>query len=170
MPIPVPPIDFQVFTFVALFMVAAACVVTFSRKLIYSAFALLGTLFGSAVMFGMLSADFVAVTQLLVYVGGVLILILFAVMLTADIEQVNVTNRIVHYKAAVPLAFAFLMFLLAVLPGAGWFRTEASTSQSMVKPIGNALLQEYLLPFEVISVLLLGALIGAVVMVRREVR
>jgi len=167
---PIPPIDLQVFTFVALFMVAAACVVTFSRKLVYSAFALLGTLFGSAVIFGMLSADFVAVTQLLVYVGGVLILILFAVMLTADIEQVNVTNRSVHYKAAVPLAFLVLVFMLAVLPGAEWHVVAAPESRSMVHPIGNALLQEYLLPFEVISVLLLGVLIGAVVLVRREVR
>lgn len=170
MPIPIPPIDFQVFTFVALFTVAAACVVTFSHKLVYSAFALLGTLFGSAVIFGMLSADFVAVTQLLVYVGGILILILFAVMLTADIEQVNVTNRIVHYKAAVPLAFLFLVFLLSVLPGAEWHVVAAPESQSMVHPLGNALLQGYLLPFELISVLLLGALIGAVVLVRREVR
>lgn len=170
MNLPIPPIDFQVFTFVALFMVATACVVTFSNKLIYSAFALLGTLFGSAVIFGMLSADFVAVAQLLVYVGGVLVLILFAVMLTADIEKVNITNRSVHYKAAVPLAFLLLVFMLAILPGADWVVVESPESQSMVNPIGNALLQEYLLPFEVISVLLLGALIGAVVLVRREVR
>jgi len=168
--LPVPPMDVVVFTLVALFMVGAACVVTFSRTLIYSAFALLAMLFGSAVIFGMLSADFVAVTQLLVYVGGILILILFAVMLTADIDRMNITNRSVHYKAAAPLALGLLLFMWAILPGASWRVVAEPVSQSVVAPIGNALLQEYLLPFEVISVLLLAALVGAVVLVRREVR
>ena len=143
MNLPIPPIDLQVFIFVALFMVTAACVVTFSRKLIYSGFALMGTLLGSAVIFGMLSADFVAVAQLLIYVGGILVLILFAVMLTANIEQANITNRSVHYKAAVPLVFLLLVFMMAILPGADWLVVASPESHSMVRPIGNALLQEY---------------------------
>lgn len=164
------PMDLLIFTLVALFMVATSCMVAFSRNLIYSAFSLLGTLFGSAVMFGLLSSDFVAVTQLLVYVGGILILILFAVMLTAEIEARSITNKSVHYKYAVPLMFVLLIFMLALLPGADWIVVESPKYQSMVAPIGNALLQEFLLPFEVISVLLLGALLGSVVLVRREVR
>ncbi len=165
-----PSIELVVFTLVALFMVASTCVVAFSHNLIYSAFALMGTLLGTAVLYGLLAADFVAVTQLLVYVGGILILILFAVMLTADIADSSVTNKPAHWKMAVPIIFLLFIGLLTVLPGARWLATEALTSQSVVAPIGNALLKEYLLPFEVISVLLLGALVGAVVLVRRAVR
>jgi len=164
------PVELLVFLGTALFMVAASCIVTFSRNLIHSAFALLGTLSGTAIIFGMLSSDYVAVTQLLVYVGGILVLILFAVMLTAQIDSVNVTNQSLHYKQAVPLVIVLLLFMLSILPGSSWVVVAQPEFMSMVAPIGNALLQEYLLPFEVISLLLLGALIGAVVLVRREVR
>ena len=167
MTIPVPLI---LFTLVGLFMVATASIVAFSKNLMYSAFALLGTLFGSAVLFGLLSSDFVAVSQLLIYVGGILILILFAVMLTSNISNINVTNRSVNVKIAVPIIAVLFLFMVVLLTGAEWV-TQAKTSyESMVKPIGNALLKEFLLPFEVISILLLGALVGAVVIVRREVR
>ncbi|MHC4215881.1 MAG: NADH-quinone oxidoreductase subunit J family protein [Planctomycetota bacterium] len=165
-----PSVELIVFAIIAVFTVAATCVVTFSRNLIYSAFALLGTLFGSAALYGLLSSDFVAVTQLLVYVGGVLILILFAVMLTVDIGDINVTNKAIHWKMAIPLVALLFITLVAILPSASWLLVLQPESKSMVASIGNALLMEYLLPFEVISVLLLGALIGAVVLVRREVK
>jgi len=170
MTVPEIPIDLLVFLLTALFMVAASCIVTFGPNLIHSGFALLGTLFGSAVLFGLLSSDFVAVTQLLVYVGGILVLILFAIMLTAEIGTATVTNQSLHYKQAVPLIFFLLIFMWSILPGANWVLVDKPESMSMVAPIGNALLQEYLLPFEVISLLLLGVLVGAVVLVRREVR
>jgi NAD(P)H-quinone oxidoreductase subunit 6 len=155
---------------IALFMIVSTCVVSFSRNLIYSAFALLGTLFGSAVLYGMLSADFVAVAQLLIYVGGILILILFAVMLTTGIADIKITNKSVYGKWALPVFFLLLFGLLSLLVGVDWPVAKEVTAQSMVRPIGHALLKEYLLPFEVISILLLGALVGAVVIVRREVR
>lgn len=165
-----PSVELVVFYIIAVLMVAATCVVTFSKNLIHSAFALLGTLLGAAALYGLLASDFVAVTQLLVYVGGILILILFAVMLTVDIDNVNVTNKTIHWKMAVPL-IAFLFFImLLVLPGARWLLVSQPESKSMVAAIGDSLLMEYLLPFEVISILLLGALVGAVVLVRREVR
>jgi len=163
-------VELIVFALIALFMVASSCIVAFSRNIIYSGFALLGTLFGSAVMFALLSSDFVAVTQLLVYVGGVLILILFAVMMTTGIEAINVTNKSVHWKLAAPLVFICFIGLISILPGADWLLVANPESKSMVAPIGNALLSDYLLPFEVVSILLLGALLGAVVLVRREVR
>jgi len=165
-----PSAELIVFTLVALFMVASSLIVTFSRNIIYSAFALLGTLFGAAVIFGLLSADFVAVTQLLIYVGGILILILFAVMLTQDIQDVTITNRSVNWKIAAPLVFFLFIGMVSVLAPAEWFAGVAKEPESIVVPIGNALLTEYLLPFELISVLLLGALVGAVALVRREVR
>jgi NADH-quinone oxidoreductase subunit J len=165
-----PSVELIVFYIIAVLMVTATCVVTFSKNLIHSAFALMGTLLGAAVLYGLLASDFVAVTQLLVYVGGILILILFAVMLTVDIGDVNVTNKTIQWKIAAPLMAFLFVTMLAVLPGAHWLLVSEPESQSMVAAIGNSLLTEYLLPFEVISVLLLGALVGAVVLVRREVR
>src|SRR5436853_7938138 len=82
-----------VFYLVALLVVASAAMVAFSRNIIYSAFSLLGTFMGVAGIYIFLGADFVAAVQVLIYVGGILVLILFAVMLTHRITDVEVTNR-----------------------------------------------------------------------------
>jgi len=82
-----------VFYLIAIITVGSAVMVAFSRNIIYSAFSLLGTFGGVAGLYVFLGADFVAAVQLLIYVGGILILILFAVMLTHRITEVEVTNR-----------------------------------------------------------------------------
>lgn len=165
-----PPLKDVAFLILAAFTLISAAGVTFSRKIIYSGFSLLGTFGGAAGLFVLLSSDFVAVTQVLIYVGGVLILILFAVMLTQRIGDVNLTNISVNYKIGIPVVGTIAVFLISLLTGVSWVMKEPETYQSLVQPIGNALLKEYLLPFEVISFVLLGALIGAIVMVRREVK
>ena len=82
--------------------------VAFANSIVYSAFALMGTLLGVAAMFVLLGADFLGVVQLLVYVGGILVLTLFAVMLTHRISDVNVSNRAVgRLPAAVLVGIAF---------------------------------------------------------------
>lgn len=158
-----------VFLGISILVAACSMAVAFSRNLLYSAFGLLGTLFGTAVLYGLLAADFVAVTQLLIYVGGILILILFAVMLTADIASLKVTNRSVNWKLAAPIVAALFFGMVAIFGGARW-NEQAAEYGSIVERLGNALLQNYLLPFEFISILLLAALLGAVVIVRREVK
>src|ERR1044071_6611847 len=82
-----------VFYLIALITVISAGMVAFSRNIIYSAFSLLGTFMGVAGIYVFLGADFVAAVQVLIYVGGILVLILFAVMLTHRITDVEVTNR-----------------------------------------------------------------------------
>ncbi len=154
---------------ISAFTLASAAGVAFSRKVLYSAFSLLGTLAGAAGLFILLSSDFIAVTQILIYVGGILILIVFAVMLTNKIGDVKLTNQVVNYKAAVPLAAAVAIFLVSTLTSGVWVEKDAPYA-SMVVPIGNALLKEYLLPFEIVSIVLLGALVGSMVIVRREVK
>lgn len=158
------------FLILALFTIASAAGVAFSKKVIYSGFSLLGTFAGAAGFFVLLSSDFVAVTQVLIYVGGVLVLIIFAIMLTNKVGTGKFTNPSVNYKAAVPLVGALTIFLISILGGAHWISQDTETYQSMVAPIGNALLQDFVLPFEVISLVLLGALVGALVIVRREVK
>src|ERR687892_1893948 len=82
-----------VFYLVAIITIGSALMVALSRNIIYSAFSLLGTFAGVAGLYIFLGADFVAAVQVLIYVGGILILILFAVMLTHRITDVQITNR-----------------------------------------------------------------------------
>lgn len=161
------------FLVLAAFTLLSAAGVTFSRKIVYSGFSLLGTFMGAAGLFVLLSSDFVAVTQVLIYVGGILILILFAIMLTARMGDVKFNNESVNYKVAVPIVAGLGFFLISVLVGGTWQQapfSEGETYQSMIAPIGNALLKDYLLPFEIISIVLLGALIGAMVIVKGEAK
>ncbi len=158
------------FIVLSLFTVGSACGVAFSRKIIYSGFSLLGSLFGVAGLYILLSNDFIAATQLLIYVGGVLILILFAIMLTSKIGDISITNRSVNWKVAAPVMLAIAGFLVNSFGNDVWKMQDKQVFQSSVSSIGNALLKEFILPFEVVSIVLLCALIGAIVIVKREVK
>lgn len=165
-----PELRDLVFLGIASLTLLSACVVTFSRNIVYSGFALLGTFGGAAGLFVLLSSDFVAITQLLIYVGGILILVLFAIMLTSRIGEIELTNNSLNLKIAIPLMGLFLILLLSLLAKGDWVVSETESFYSMIRPIGHALLSQYLLPFEVISIALLGALVGAVVIVKKEVK
>src|ERR1700678_4630022 len=82
-----------IFYGLALLTVGSAMLVAFSRNIVYSTFALLGAFMGVVGIYILLAADFVAMVQLLVYVGGILVLTIFAVMLTAGIAVATVSNR-----------------------------------------------------------------------------
>src|SRR5258708_2033740 len=86
------PLSHQVFFAFATLAVVGAAGTAFSKNLVYSAFALLASLFGVAAIFAWLSADYLAITQLIVYIGGILVLFLFAVMLTHKITEVKQSN------------------------------------------------------------------------------
>src|SRR5512143_1411014 len=157
-----------VFFVFALITVVSAFIVVFSRSIIYAAFSLLFTFFGVAGLYVLLQADFLAVTQVLIYVGGILVLLLFGVMLTSNVVSVELKTGTIH---AVPA-----LVLVAILAGtfAGLFystwkgtATPSTTATSTIKPIGELLMTGYLLPFEIASVILLIALIGAAMMARR---
>lgn len=165
-----PGIKDIVFLFLAALTLVSAAGVTFSRRIVYSGFSLLGTFMGAAGLFILLSSDFVAVTQVLIYVGGILILILFAIMLTNRVGDLNLTNQSINYKIGIPIVGGIAFFLISTLSQGVWKVEGTETYRSMVKPIGDALLKEYLLPFEIISIVLLGALVGALVIIRREVK
>ncbi|HEX5038248.1 MAG TPA: NADH-quinone oxidoreductase subunit J [bacterium] len=164
-----PSLQDLAFLGISAFTLASAAGVAFSRKVLYSAFSLLGTFAGAAGLFVLLSSDFIAVTQVLIYVGGILVLIVFAVMLTNKIGDVKLSNQSVNYKVAVPFAAAIAILLISILTSGMWVQKDEAYT-SMIVPIGNALLQDYLLPFEIVSIVLLGALVGAMVIVRREVK
>ncbi|MFH1811129.1 MAG: NADH-quinone oxidoreductase subunit J [Pseudomonadota bacterium] len=167
-----------VFYFFALLAVAGAAGVAFSRNIVYSAFSLLAALFGAAALYVFLSADLIAVVQVLVYIGGVLVLILFAIMLTSKIGNAQGSNLNVGGLAggAVFALLSIIMVYVAVATPWGQVRgpelpvLRDAPLQPTTAAIGNALLTDFLLPFEIASVVLLAALIGAVIIARKEMR
>lgn len=157
------------FTVLAVLALGSAGVVAFSKNIVHSALALLGTFLGVAGLYITLSADFLAATQILVYVGGTLTLILFAVMLTAKIEDMKLSNPSQQLLVGLGLVTVVLLVLGKVAATTNWAIDERAVVPSTAK-LGHAFLSEYLLPFEVGSVVLLAAMIGSVVLARRAVK
>lgn len=159
-----------IFYLFALAAVIGAAGVPMSRNIFWSAMGLLSSLIGVGGLYVMLSADFVAVTQLLVYIGGVLVLIIFAVMLTSQIREIEVSNRNVGLYAGGLLFFVVATLLSYVAIWTPWKTVIKPESQETTAAIGHGLLGTWLLPFEVASVVLLATLIGAIVVARKEIK
>ena len=158
------------FFFFAALIVVCGCIVVFSRNIVHSGFSLLGTFTGVAGFYGLLSAHFLAAVQILVYVGGVLIVILFAIMLTRDIQNVSDSNPTQGFLPATLLGLIIATTLIFIALDYPWQTKPLAEVSPSVPLIGNALLDKYLIPFEVLSLLLLAALIGAVMLVRKEIK
>lgn len=156
------------FLLIALFTLISAALVAFSNKIIYSAFALLATLLGFAAFYVFLNADFLAVAQIMIYVGGILILILFGVMLTQKIYDTS--RKDAHNPLLPALSGGIILggIIIMVILRSPWSKSVDKVFQPTTRIIGRAILTDYLLPFEIISILLLGALIGAVYLARSE--
>lgn len=157
-----------VFWFFVVMTIVAALMVVLSKNLIYAAMALLVTLLGVAAMYIFLWADFMAGTQVMIYIGGILILLLFGIMLTNKITTVQISHTNIQrgIGALVVVAiFTGLVWMNNITP---WLQISSQEPQQTVHDIGTLLMTDFLLPFEVASVLLLGALIGAAVLARKE--
>jgi NAD(P)H-quinone oxidoreductase subunit 6 len=163
-------ISTAVFYLIAIITVGSAVVVAFSRNIIYSAFSLLGTFAGVAGLYVFLGADFVAAVQVLIYVGGILVLILFAVMLTHRITDVEITNRAVGRLPGLMVVGVFLALLIQTIRETPWVKVKELAHQPTTARIGDLFLEHYLLPFELASLVLLAAMIGAVVLSRKEIK
>jgi len=159
--------DFFFYIFAAVTLLPA-CVVVFSRNLLYSAFSLLFTLSGVAALYALLGADFLAVTQVLVYVGGILVLILFGIMFTQKVYDLRAEAMSFKRLRAAVIGAVVFVSLVGVVRSVPWPQA-ARAPQPTSAGIGNLLLSEYLLPFEAISVLLLVVLVGAVLVGKKEV-
>ncbi len=162
-----PDVLFYVLAGVTVFGAAG---VALSRNILYSSIGLLAALLGAGALYVLLSADFVAIAQLLVYVGGVMVLVLFAVMLTNKITEVNVSNRSFGLFGGLLLLIAVAPVLAAVALLAPWRTQDVPGLERTTAAIGDALLTRWLLPFEVASLVLLATLVGAVVIARKELK
>jgi NADH-quinone oxidoreductase subunit J len=159
--------DFIFYLFAAITVLSAFFVVT-NRNIVYSAFFLLFTFFGVAGIYVLLGADFVAIVQLIVYVGGILILLLFGVMLTNKITNVEIKTGTINIYPAVIGVGLLSGALLAALITSNWKTFPTEAPQPTTAALGTMLLQEYALIFELLGIILLIALIGAASIARRE--
>ena len=165
----IPDLSYILFGGICLFTIMTAIWVVLSPNLIHSAVSLLFTLFGVAGLYVFLYADFIAATQIIIYVGGILVLIIFGVILTNNIADPKLTNKSQHQLLAGLFSFALLIMLSNIVFDTNWYVKDLVIRDSTVNDIGMMLLSTYLLPFEVVSILLLAALIGAAMLSRKKV-
>ena len=165
-----PTLSDVLFWVFGLFTVGFGLMVTFHRSLIHAALGLMGTLLSVAFLYGLMDADFVAVTQIVVYVGGVVILFLFGVFLTKRIDDVKITNASVNRAVAIPAGLVLLAVIMAAVLSSPLPTAQVPAEGPTTAAIGNVLLSRDLLPFEVLSVVLLAVLLGAMLVARREVK
>jgi NADH-quinone oxidoreductase subunit J len=148
--------------------VLSAAVVVLARSLIYCAFALLFTFFGVAGLYVLLGADFLAATQLLIYVGGILVLLLFGVMLTHKLYDLDLRSEVTQFPAGIIVAAGLFAILTATALRTRWATGAGRLPNATTAEIGQLFMTQYLLPFEAASILLLVALMGAAMIVRRK--
>ena len=150
-------------------IICSAFWVVISPNLVHSAVSLLITLFGVAGLYVFLYADFLAATQVVIYVGGILVLIIFGVMLTNKIDKPVIasdsSNKVIGLFVS---SFIFSMLAIIVLQTPWDINSDISQGPSTVELIGHLILGKYLLPFELISVLLLAALAGSAMLARKK--
>lgn len=156
-----------IFILVAVFTLVSGFMVVTSRNLIHAALWLVSALFGVAVAYALLDASFLAVVQVVVYIGAIAILFIFAVMLTRKDMRDQGPQMNPNWWAGAVLAvlvFAGLVFLLLSWGGLSATAADMPADFDTISELGNALVSPdaYVLPFEVASVLLVAALIGAV--------
>jgi len=156
-------IAFWVLSAVTISSAAATAAV---RNLIHAVVLLVVSFMGVAGLYITLSADFVAVTQILIYAGAISVLLVFAIVLTPRAERGNAEGFL--RLPALLLAGLVAVTLIFVAVDTEWAISDRPGFQETASLIGEALLDKYVLPFEIASVLLLVAMIGAIVLVRPD--
>jgi NADH-quinone oxidoreductase subunit J len=157
-----------IFYVFAILTIVSAGLVVFSKNIVYSAFSLLVTFFSVAGIYVLLNADFIAITQLLIYVGGILVLLLFGVMLTTNVTNVDLNTQTLKAIPATIIAAVIAALLVSTVISTKWKTNETPPIENTVKGIGELLLTKYLLPFEIASIVLLVAIVGAAFLARRH--
>lgn len=157
-----------IFILTAIVTLGSALMVVTTRNMVHAALWLVVSLFGIAVMYVLLEAGFLAVVQVVVYIGAIAILMIFAIMLTRKIVDENTPRFNANWGWALLMGlvmFAGLGFILVSWPGINTPLEKLPESANPLRDLGVALVSPdaYVLPFEVASVMLLAALIGAIV-------
>ncbi len=165
-------VQFVSFIILAVMMIGAALGVVLFSNIVYSAFLLGGVFISISGLYLLLNADFVATAQILIYVGAVNVLILFAIMLVNKREDFKALPNAWFRKAATGLVCVGLFALLSTMVlSTSWSIpvSGAIAEESSIVLIGKHFFTDFLLPFELASVFLLMAMVGAIILARRDI-
>jgi NADH-quinone oxidoreductase subunit J len=161
-----------VFYFFALLAVASAIMMVTRRNIIHAAVYLITALLATAGIFLQLQAEFLFVVQIILYVGGIMVLFLFVIMLV----NLDLSLHLVQFNRQRFVAGVLALVLAAQVLGAFWVARApigsgpaASVTPQNTEAVGQALFGRYIVPFEIASILLLVAMVGAVVMGKRRI-
>lgn len=155
------------FWMLAGFTAVATLGVVVTRNVVHSALALAASLLGAAGLFILFGAEFVGLAQILIYVGAVVILFLFGIMLTSASAGRPVVDNEQRGLAALVAFGVFIVLAIGIVGSYG--RRELKLNVAFpTTQLGNALFTKWILPFEAVSVLLLAALVGAIVLARKD--
>jgi NADH-quinone oxidoreductase subunit J len=170
-------LDSILFYFFAGVAVLSAALTVTRRNAMHSAVFLITTLLATAGIFLQLDAEFLFIAQIILYVGGIMVLFIFVIMLVRlDVALHHIRFRMQKFVAvlvalALGLEVVAILYSARRLPGQGLFVTGAASATSLApnsQKLGESLFSAYLLPFEIASVLLLVAMVGAVVMAKSK--
>ena len=138
------------------------------RNIFHSALALIAALLGVAAVYIYLDAEFLALLQVLIYVGAIMTLIIFGIMMTLKISDKSLRQHNRQKFLSFLISGAMAALLISIFVRSNFKKACAIQPQVSLQDIGRLLLTKYALPFEIISVILLAALIGAVVISRKD--
>ncbi|MEM6611773.1 MAG: NADH-quinone oxidoreductase subunit J [Cyanobacteria bacterium P01_C01_bin.72] len=157
------------FGILGLMMIGTALGVVLLPKIVHSAFLLAAVFVSISGLYILLNADFVAAAQILVYVGAVNVLILFAIMLVNKQEDyAELPGRKIRKIATAVVCLGLFALLGTMVLATPWSINTAPAISSTVVALGEHFFSDYLLPFELASVLLLMAMVGAIILARRD--
>jgi NADH:ubiquinone oxidoreductase subunit 6 (subunit J) len=163
-------VSLEVVTFwgLSVLLIGSALAVVLTKNLFHSVLYLALSLTATAGVFLALEAEFLAAVQLLLYAGGVVTIVVFAIVVTERLVGDRITQTSRHIPAGLVLAGALLLALLSVLRGADLPLERTVITVDVTRAIGQVLLTEFVLPFELLAVLLLVGLLGALYFARPE--
>jgi len=161
-------LDTVVFGGLAVLLVGSALAVVLSKNLFHSVLYLALALTGTAGVFLSLDAEFLAAVQLLLYAGGVITIVVFAIVVTERLVGVRLTQVSRNVIGGAVLSAALFLAILNFVAGSGLARTRPPLAGDVTRAIGEALLTRYVLPFQLLAVLFLVALIGATYFARPD--
>ena len=157
-----------IFYLLAALTVLPAIWVVLSRNIVHAGFSLLFTLFGVAGLYAYLGADFIAVAQLMVYIGGVLVLILFTVMMTRVPQGQRQMRGLDRYVPPAIIGLAVFGIIYKAITGTQWNTGILPEAQPTTTEIGTYFMTNYIFPFEYVSLVLLMAMVGAAILIRES--
>jgi NADH-quinone oxidoreductase subunit J len=165
--------EILIFAIVALIAVICSFLVIVSRSPVNSALSLIATMISLAILFLLLNAPFLATIQVIVYAGAIMVLFLFVIMLlNLSKDEFGLDRKRAQRLFAILFCFLLLIGITTVLSAGKFGSTSSESASGMapagVEPLAQLLFTKYLLPFELASVLLLVAIVGAIVMAKRR--